>query len=111
MQIMLDSSHFRGYPDDVKQDIMSEALVDMLKARKKFDTSRYSAPTAPFNYLYRIGYHSAQHVLTIYYRMQVKMVPASQCGEGTKFEDGSDYDDNILDKAEMDWDAIASHLR
>lgn len=110
IRIMLDSHHFRGYPEDVKMDIESEALIDGLKARTKFDGAKFPAPTAPFNYLYRICYHSAQHVLTNYYKMQVKMVPASQCGAGTKFVDGSDFDTNILDKAPTDWGVIKEHL-
>lgn len=110
IKIMLNSTSFRGYNDDVKEDIMAEAVVDLLKARTKFDGAKYTQPTAPFNYLYRIGYHSAQHVLTKYYQMQAKMVPASQCGDGTKFADGCDFDDDILNKAITDWDAIAAHL-
>lgn len=110
IKIMLNSNHFRGYTEDVKQDIMSEALIDLIKARTKFDGAKFTAPTAPFNYLYRISYHSAQHVLSNYYKMQVKMVPASVCGAGTKFVDGSDYDDDILNKAVTDWDVIREHL-
>lgn len=111
IKIMLESVKFRGYPDDVKDDLTSEAVLDMLKARTKFDGAKYTQPSAPFNYLYRIGFHSFQHVLTVYYRMQNKMVPASLCGKGTKLADGGDFDEDILDKAVTDWDAIAENLR
>lgn len=111
IKIMLESVKFRGYPDDVKEDLTSEAVLDMLKARTKFDGAKYTQPSAPFNYLYRIGFHSFQHVLTVYYRMQNKMVPASLCGKGTKLADGGDFDEDILDKAVTDWDAIAENLR
>lgn len=111
IKIMLESVKFRGYPDDVKDDLTSEAVLDMLKARTKFDGAKYTQPSAPFNYLYRIGFHSFQHVLTVYYRMQNRMVPASLCGKGTKLADGGDFDEDILDKAVTDWDAIAENLR
>lgn len=110
IKIMLNSVKFRGYPDDVKADLTSEAVLDMLKARTKFDGEKYNAPTAPFNYLYRIGFHSFQHVLTVYYRMQNRMVPASQVGKA-RLADGEDFDEDILDKAITDWDAIAENLR
>lgn len=111
IKIMLNSSRFRGYADDVKEDLTSEAILDMLKARTKFDGAKYTQPSAPFNYLYRIGFHSFQHVLANYYKMQNRMVPASLVGNGTKLSDGDDFDENILDKAVTDWDAIADNLR
>lgn len=110
IKIVLNSHWFRGYPDDVKDDMMSEALIDTIKARTKFDGAKYPQPTAVFNYIWRIAYHSCQHVLVNYYRMQAKMVPASMCGRDTKFADGTDFDDNILDKAVTDWDVIREHL-
>ena len=110
IKIMLESVKFRGYPDDVKDDLTSEAVLDMLKARTKFDGAKYTQPSAPFNYLYRIGFHSFQHVLTVYYRMQNKMVPASLVGKGTRLADGDDFDEDILEKAVTDWDAIYEHL-
>lgn len=111
IRIMLNSCNFRGYPDDVKADMMSEASLDMVKARTKFDSGKYTAPTAPFNYLYRIGFHSFQHVLTVYYRtMQNRFVAASQVGKA-RLADGEDFDEDILDKAVTDWDAIAENLR
>ena len=111
IKIMLESVKFRGYPDDVKDDLTSEAVLAMLEARTKFDGAKYTQSSAPFNYLYRVGFHSFQHVLTVYYRMQNKMVPASLCGKGTKLADGGDFDEDILDKAVTDWDAIAENLR
>lgn len=111
IKIMLNSSRFRGYADDVKEDLTSEAILDMLKARTKFDGAKYTQPSAPFNYLYRIGFHSFQHVLANYYKMQNRMVPASLVGNGTKLSDGDDFDEDILDKAVTDWDAIADNLR
>lgn len=110
IKIMLESVKFRGYPDDVKDDLTSEAVLDMLKARTKFDGAKYTQPSAPFNYLYRIGFHSFQHVLTVYYRMQNRMVPASLVGKGTKLSDGDDFDEDILEKAVTDWDQIYEHL-
>lgn len=111
IKIMLDSYHFRGYNDDVKEDIMAEGMIDSLKARTKFDGAKFTQPSAPFNYLYRIAFHSAQHVLANYYKMQNRMVPASLCGKGTRFDDGSDFDDDILNNASPDWDAISEHLK
>lgn len=110
IKIVLNSHWFRGYPDDVKEDMMSEALIDTIKARTKFNGEKYPQPTAVFNYIWRIAYHSAQHVLTKYYQMQNRMVPASLCGRDTKLSDGSDFDEDILDKAETDWDQIYEHL-
>ena len=46
IKIMLNSSNFRGYADDVKDDLRAEALIDMLKARNKFDGAKYTQPTA-----------------------------------------------------------------
>lgn len=80
IQIMLNSSHFRGYSDDVKEDLQGEAMIDMLKARLKFKAEKYPQPTAPFNYLYRIGFHSFQHVLAKYYQIQNKIIPESELG-------------------------------
>lgn len=111
IKIMLNSSHFRGYSDDVKEDLEAEATIDMLKARRKFASDKYPQATAPFNYLYRIGFHSFQHVLANYYKMQCKMTPASQVGSGSFVMDSSDeFSEDILDKAITDWDAIAVNL-
>lgn len=111
IKIVLNSHWFRGYPDDVKDDMMSEALIDTIKARTKFDGEKYTQPTAVFNYIWRIAYHSCQHVLVVWYRMQNRMVPASQCGKGTKLSGGGDYDEDILNKALTDWDEVAEHLQ
>lgn len=110
VNILLNSADFRGYPEDVKQDITSEALVDMIKARCKFKGGDHPQPTAPFNYFYRIAYHSAQHCLTLYYRMQSRMCPASQVGQQNRFDDGGPVDD-ILETEQTDWDLIAESLR
>lgn len=110
IKIMLNASNFRGYGDDVKEDLASEALFDMLKARTKFNSVKYPQPTAPFNYLYRCGFHSFQHVLSKYYLMQNRMVPASQVGQGTRIEEGGDWSDDIIDKAVTDWDSVKQHL-
>lgn len=111
IKIMLNSGHFRGYDDDVKEDLEAEATIDMLKARRKFAADKYPQATAPFNYLYRIGFHSFQHVLGKYYQMQSKMTPASQVGSGSYVMDSSDeFSEDILDKAVTDWDAIADNL-
>lgn len=110
--IMLNSAHFRGYQDDVKEDIMGEALIDCLKARRKFRGDEYPQPSAPFNYLYRIGFRSAQHVLAKYYLMQNRMVAASLVGQGTHLMDSpEEFTDDIIEKAVNDWDAIAENLR
>lgn len=103
--ILLNSSKFRGYPEDVQEDLAGEATIDMVKARTKFDGVNHPQRTAPFNYLYRIGYHSFQHVLSNYYRMQNRMTPA------TVLEDCA-----TLDRAEcnedgtLDWDAVVQNL-
>lgn len=112
IKIMLNSSKLRGYPDDVKEDIMGEALYDSLRARTKFKSEKYPQATAPFSYIYKISFHSAQHVLTNWYNMQNRMVAASHVGEHTKLADGfEDFTDDIIDKAVNDWDAIAENLR
>lgn len=110
IRIMLDGRNFRNYGEDVKEDMGTEAMIDMLKARRKFDGAKFPQPSAPFNYLFRIGFHSFQHVLATYYRMQVKMVPASLCGEGTLTMDGEGFDRDIIDKAPTDWEAIRENL-
>lgn len=112
IKIVLNSHWFRGYPDDVKEDMMSESLIDTLKARTKFHGDKYPQPTAVFNYIWRIAYHSCQHVLVNWYKMQNRMVAASHVGEHTKLADGfEDFTDDIIDKAVNDWDAIAENLR
>lgn len=112
IRIMLNGAKFRGYSDEVKEDLEGEALIDMLKARRKFKGDLYPQRTAPFNYLFRIGFHSFQHVLENYYHMQNRMVPASQVGAGSLLMDsGVEFSDDILDKAVADWDAIAENLR
>jgi DNA-directed RNA polymerase specialized sigma24 family protein len=111
IKIMLNSSHFRGYDESVKEDLEAEATIDLLKARRKFDANKYPQPTAPFNYLFRIGYHSFQHVLANYYQMRCRMVPASQVGRGATVLDSSDeFNEDVLDKAVTNWDAIADNL-
>lgn len=112
VRIMLNAAKFRGYPDDVKEDLRGEATIDMLKARRKFKGADYPQPTAPFNYLYRIGFHSFQHVLSNYYLMQNRMVAASRVGRGTCLADSpEEFTDDIMEKAVSDWDAIAENLR
>lgn len=111
IKIMLNSGHFRGYNDDIKEDLEAEATYDMLKARRKFAADLYPQATAPFNYLYRIGFHSFQHVLATYYQMRCKMIPASQVGSGSFLSDSSDeFSEDILEKAVTDWNAIADNL-
>lgn len=112
IKIMLNASSFRGYDEDVKEDIMGEALYDSLRARTKFKGDLYPQATAPFSYIYKISHHSAQHVLGKWYEMQNRMVAASHVGDGTKLADGFDeYTDDIINKAVSDWDQIAAHLR
>lgn len=112
IKILLNGSNFRGYKDDVKEDMTGEALIDMTKARTKFDGAEHPEPSAPFNYLFRVGFHSFQHVLNTYYRMQNRMIPASQVGKGIRIADSSkEFTDDILEKAVNDWDAIADNLR
>lgn len=111
IKILLNSAKFRGYPDNVKEDLDFEALVDMLKARQKFKGEQFPQPTAPFNYLYRIGYHSFQHVLVNYYKHkdEAEMIPASMVGNGTMTSSGEVFDGDVLDKATT-WDAIVENL-
>ena len=112
IKIVLNSHWFRGYPDDLKEDMSTEALIDTIPARLKFDGERYTKPTAPFNYIWRIVYHSCQHVLKNYYLMQHRMVSASRVGQGTRLMDSPvEFTDDILEKAVNDWDAIAENLR
>lgn len=102
IRIMLNSFHFKNYPEDVKEDMSGEAMIGMLKARRKFDGEKYMAATAPFNYLYRIGFHCFQHVLTNYYRMQDRMKPESSVSSVPQLE--------ASEEGALDWDAIAENL-
>lgn len=113
VKILHNNAHFRGYPDDVKDDMMSEALVDMIKARRKFRGEEYPAPTAPFSYFFRIGYRSCLHVLDNYYKTRQNLfTPASQVGAGTCLMDSSEeFSDDIIEKAVNDWEAIELNLR
>lgn len=112
IKIMLNSGHFRGYDDDLKEELRAEAVIDMLKARTKFKSEQYPQPTAPFNYLYRIGFHSFQHVLSKYYQMQNKMIPASLVGAGAKLMDSdTEFSDDILEKAATNWEDIVLNLQ
>lgn len=111
IKIMLNSAKFRGYPDEVKENMEFEALVDMLKARNKFKSDEYPAPSAPFNYLFRIGYHGFQRVLSVYYKHkdEAEIIPASLVGINVRTSTGDVFDGDILDKA-TDWDAIIENL-
>lgn len=113
IRICLNSHWFRGYPQDVKDDMMSEALYDTLRARRKFDSAKYPQRTAVFNYYWRITYHSCQHVLDNYYKYKNNLfTPASQVGSGAVVYDSSDeFCDDVLEKAVTDWDLIAESLR
>ena len=111
-RIMLNSAQFRGYGDDVKEDMLGEAIIDMLKARRKFNGEAYPQRCAPFNYMYRVGYHSFQHVLANFYLMQNRMTPASHVGAGTCLMDSSEeFSDDIIEKAVNDWEEIELNLR
>jgi hypothetical protein len=111
IKIMLNSAKFRGYPDEIKENMDFEALVDMLKARTKFKGEQYPAPTAPFNYLFRIGFHGFQRVLVQYYKHkdEAEIVPASLVGLNVRTSNGDAFDGDVLDKA-TDWDAIIENL-
>lgn len=111
IKIMLNSSNFRGYADDVKEDMEGRAMIDMIKARTKFKGDKYPQPTAPFNYLFRIGFHSFQHELSDYYKMRDKMVPASLVGSARLMDSSEYFDDDILDGAAVDWDEIVLNLK
>lgn len=112
IKIMLNGAKFRGYPEDVKEDLAGEARIDMLKARRKFKGDLFPARTAPFNYLFRVGFHSFQHVLSNYYEMQHRMVAASQVGSGTRLMDSPvEFTDDIIEKAVNDWEEIEENLR
>lgn len=102
IRIMLNSFHFKNYKEDVKEDMSGEAMIGMLKARRKFDGEKYGTATAPFNYLYRIGFHCFQHVLTNYYRMQDRMKPESSVSSVPQLE--------ASEEGALDWDAIAENL-
>lgn len=102
IRIMLNSFHFKNYPADVKEDMSGEAMIGMLKARRKFDGEKYRTATAPFNYLYRIGFHCFQHVLTNYYRMQDRMKPESSVSSVPQLE--------ASEEGALDWDTIAENL-
>lgn len=111
IKILLNSAKFRGYPDDVKENLDFEALVDMLKARTKFKDEEYPQASAPFNYLYRIGYHSFQHVLVNFYKHkdEAEMIPASLVGANVRTSSGEPFDGDIIEKAPS-WDAVIENL-
>ena len=92
--------------------MLGEAIIDMLKARRKFNGEAYPQRCAPFNYMYRVGYHSFQHVLANFYLMQNRMTPASHVGAGTCLMDSSEeFSDDIIEKAVNDWEEIELNLR
>lgn len=103
IRIMFDSAKFKFYDEDVKEDLEAEAIIDMLKARSKFNGDKHDAATAPFNYLYRVAFHSFQHVLKIYYRFRSNCLPASYI---TPMDD---YD--VTEKATTDWSLIADNYK
>lgn len=111
IKIVLNSHWFRGYPDDVKDDMMSEALIDTIKARTKFDGEKYTQQTAVFNYIWRIAYHSCQHVLVNFYKHKndAEMIPASLVGANVRTSSGEPFDGDIIEKA-PDWDAVIENL-
>lgn len=110
VRISLNCDNFRGYDEYVKDDMRMEALIDCVKARKYFKSDKYPAATAPFNYLMTIAKHSFQHVLEKFYRMQNKMVAASNIEKGASSLDGSPVDSDLIDRAVTDWDLIAENL-
>lgn len=112
INIVLNSHWFRGYPEDVKEDMMTESLIDTIKVRLKFNGEKYPTPSAPFNYIWRVAFHSCQHVLSNWYLMQNRMVAASHVGSGTCLMDSSEeFSDDIIEKAVNDWEEIELNLR
>ena len=111
IKIMLNSAKFRGYPDDVKENLDFEALVDMLKARQKFKGDEYPQASAPFNYLYRIGFNAFRRVLVNFYKHkdEAEMIPASLVGANVRTSSGEAFDGDLIEKA-PDWDAIIENL-
>lgn len=113
INIVLNSHWFRGYPEDVKEDMMTESLIDTIKVRLKFNGEKYPNPSAPFNYIWRVAFHSCQHVLDNYYKTRQNLfTPASQVGAGTCLMDSSEeFSDDIIEKAVNDWEEIELNLR
>lgn len=111
IKISLHDDHFRGYPDDVIEDMTTEALIDCVKARKHFNAEKYPTATAPFNYLMTVAKHSFIHVLDKYYKTKQNLIfAASRIEENTKTMDGDDFDSSLIDKAATDWNEIHENL-
>ena len=112
-RIILARSDFRGYDDNTREEMRGEALLDTLKARRKFDGVRYPQLSAAFSYLYRIAYHSFQHVLKKYYRSKQNMILAASLVDNVdcRMYDGDEFDPETIDSAETNWDTIAELLR
>ena len=111
-RILLSRSEFRNYPDDVKEEMRGEALIDTLKARQKFNADKYKQLSAAFSYLYRISYHSFQHVLKKYYRSKQNLILAASRvdnAENRIFE-GECFDPELIQSYLVDWDKISAML-
>lgn len=109
IQIVQNDYHFRGYPDYLKEDMMSESLLDVIKARTKFKGKDYPNKSAPFYYLWRIAFNACARVCDHYYKMQSKMIPASLVGANVRTSSGEPFDGDIIEKA-PDWSAVIENL-
>lgn len=111
IKISLHDDHFRGYPDDVTEDMSTEALIDCVKARTHFNAEKYPTATAPFNYLMTVAKHAFLHVLDKYYKTKQNLITAASHIEAkTRNMDGTEFDSGLIDKAATDWNEIHENL-
>lgn len=111
-RIILARSDFRGYDEDTKEEMRGEALLDTLKARRKFDGVKYPQLSAAFSYLYRIAFHSFQHVLKKYYRSNQNIIFAASEVDNAdcRIYDGDEFDPEFIQYSETNWENIANLL-
>ena len=68
IDVLCGNPHFCHYCENVREQIMGSAMVDMLKARGKFKGDKYPLESAPFNFLFRIGFNACSRWLKRYYQ-------------------------------------------
>lgn len=101
--ILLHSSNFAGYPDEVKNEIKARGLVQSVLYASHFDGEAYPTKSAPFYYIYRIVYSMACHALRDYYKqMYIPFSAMASSPEQTMLKQV--YDENEDDPIAVSFD-------
>lgn len=95
VSIVLHSAKICGYPDDIKSEIRADGFLDAMNAAPHFN-AEYTAPTAPFSYLYRVIFNKATKVLKKYYKQ--RYVPFSSIDGDYESTLAAAEDDEVIEQ-------------